>query len=161
MPEQFHPQEIVKIAIKIEEKGKKLYGSFEEKATDPKLKEMWCYLKDQEEEHRKTFARMLEHISDYIVYEFSPGEYDAYLAGIASEQVFTPELIEEKTKQGFSSDIEAVDFGIRIEKDSIFIYMALRPYVAVDKQEALDKIIQEEKQHYLNLMSVKKSLEAK
>ena len=161
MTEQYHPQEIIKIAINIEEKGKELYASLEEKSNDLKLKEMWRYLKDQEEEHRKTFTQMLEHISDYIVYEFSPGEYDAYLAGIASEQVFSPKLIEEKTKQGFSSDLEAVNFGIRIEKDSILVYMALRPYVAVQKQEVLDKIIQEEKQHYLNLMSVKKSLETK
>jgi len=160
MAQDFHPQEIIKIAIKIEEKGKQLYGDLEKKATDPKLKEMWRYLKDQEEEHRKTFTQMLQHISDYIVYEFSPGEYDAYLAGIASEQVFSSKIIEEKTKEGFSSDVEAVDFGIGIEKDSILVYTALRPYLAAEKQEILDEIIQEEKKHYLDLVSIKKSLVA-
>ncbi|MCM8773168.1 MAG: ferritin family protein [Candidatus Omnitrophica bacterium] len=150
----FSPQEILRIAIKVEENGKKLYEILENKSKLEKLKGMWRYLKEQEDIHRNIFKQMLENVGDYIVYEFSPGEYDSYLSAIASDYVFTQNLIEEKIKDLFTSDIEAVDFGIYIEKQSILVYSSLRDYVIKDKQYVIGKVIDEEKNHLsqLNLM---------
>ncbi|HIE35700.1 MAG TPA: rubrerythrin family protein, partial [Candidatus Omnitrophica bacterium] len=47
------PQEILKIAIEVEENGKKLYETLEGKAKDEEVKKVWKFLKEQEEEHRK------------------------------------------------------------------------------------------------------------
>ncbi|MCM8824104.1 MAG: ferritin family protein [Candidatus Omnitrophica bacterium] len=150
----FSPQEILRIAIKVEENGKKLYEILENKSKLDKLKGMWKYLKEQEDSHRNIFKQMLENVGDYIVYEFSPGEYDSYLSAIASDYVFTQNLIEEKIKDLFTSDIEAIDFGIYIEKQSILVYSSLRDYVIKDKQDVIGKVIDEEKNHLsqLNLM---------
>ncbi len=101
---------------------------------------------------------MLNKIGDYIVYEFSPGEYEAYLKAISSQYIFTQELIEKKTKELFSSDDEALDFAIGIEKDSILTYNALREYVLTEKQPVLDKIIDEEKRHLAQLVMLKHEL---
>jgi rubrerythrin len=151
----FSPQEILRIAIKVEENGKALYGALESKTKDEKLKKMWQYLKEQEEEHRKTFQGMLDNVGDYIVDEFRPGEYEAYLRAIASGYIFTQELIEKKTKELFSSDLEAVEFGLYIEKESILTYSALRDYVLTAKQPVLDKVIDEEKKHLVQLTLLK------
>ncbi|MBN2119497.1 MAG: ferritin family protein [Candidatus Omnitrophica bacterium] len=158
MAEQISPQEILKIAIKVEENGEKLYQALEAKAKDRKLKDLWKYLAGQEEEHRKVFSRMLDNITDYIVYEFSPGEYQAYLKAIAASYVFTQGLVEKKINQGFRSDIEALDFAISIEKESILVYTALKDYVITAKQEILDRVINEEKSHFTQLSSLKQSL---
>jgi rubrerythrin len=155
MTNTFNPQEILKIAIKVEEEGKNLYHILEEKAKDDQLKEMWRYLKEQEEVHRQIFQKMLERSGEYIVYEFSPGEHDAYLNAIASSYVFTQELIERKTKELFTSDLDAIEFGIYVEKESILTYSALKEYVLADKQPVLDKVISEEKKHLTQLMSLR------
>jgi rubrerythrin len=149
------PQEILKIAIKVEEEGRNLYHILEKKAEDKQLKEMWQYLKEQEEEHRAIFQEMLDKSAEYIVYEFSPGEYEAYLSAVASSYVFTQELMKQKTKELFASDLEAIDFGIYVEKESILTYSALKEYVLADKQPVLDKVISEEKKHLTQLISLR------
>ncbi len=37
----------------------------------------------------KPFHQMLDNIGEYIVHEFSLGEYEAYLRAIASEYILT------------------------------------------------------------------------
>ena len=157
MENNFSPQEILNIAIKVEENGKTLYGSLEKKAKHDDLKALWRYLKEQEEIHRKVFQEMLDNAGDYLVYEVNPGEYQAYLRAIASEYIFTQELVEKKIKEGFSSDIEALNFGIGIEKESILTYSALREYITIDKQSVLDKVIDEEKWHLAKLSALRDS----
>ena len=151
----FNPQEIVKIAINIEENGKKLYEALEDKAKDRKLKSMCKYLKEQEEVHRQIFQEMLDNIGEYIVHEFSPGEYEAYLRAIATEYIFTQEIINGKVKEGFCSDLEAVEFGIFVEKESILTYSALREYMLAGKGAVLDKVIGEERKHLIDLIVLK------
>ncbi|NQT28094.1 MAG: hypothetical protein HQ570_00675 [Candidatus Omnitrophica bacterium] len=158
MRNNFNPQEIVKIAISIEENGKELYEALEDKARDKKLKTTCKYLKEQEEFHRKLFQEMLDNIEEYIVYEFSQGEYEAYLRAIATEYIFTQEIIRGKIKEGFRSDLVAVEFGIFIEKESILTYSALGEYMLAGRQAVLRKIIDEEKKHLIDLIAIKDSL---
>ena len=158
MRNTFNPQEIVNIAINIEENGKKLYEILETKAKDQKLKATCKYLKEQEEIHLKFFQEMLGNIGDYVIHEFSPGEYEAYLRAIASEYILTQEIIRVKIKEGFHSDLEAIEFGIFVEKESILTYSALRDYVLAGKKEVLDKVINEERKHMTDLIALKNLL---
>jgi len=159
MKEPFSPQEILKIAVNVEKNGRKLYEILEGRAKDEKTKNIWKYLKEQEETHIQTFEGMLDNIGSYIVYEFNPGEYEAYLRAIASEYIFTLELIDKKIKEPALSDTEAVDFAVRIEKDSILTYSALREYILTEKQAVLDKVIEEEKKHLADLILLKTQMQ--
>ncbi|MDD3296943.1 MAG: ferritin family protein [Candidatus Omnitrophica bacterium] len=161
MLEKFNPQEILKIAVAVEENGRKLYENLEKKAKGQELKQMWKHLKDQEAEHIKVFEQMLENLKDYLVVEFNPGEYEGYLKAISFEFVFTRQLIEEKITEGFSSEVQALNFGIHIEKKSILVYSALRDYLLQAKQPVLDKVIEEEKKHLIELTEFKKRIEEK
>ena len=155
MKEGFNPQEILKISINIEENGKALYGALEEKAKDEQLKELWRYLKDQEEEHREVFTEMLDNLGDYIVHEYASGDYDSYMRAIASNYVFTQDLVEKKKRELFDSDKEAIDFGTYIEKESILTYQALKDYIKLDKQEVINRVIDEEKKHLARLIDIR------
>jgi rubrerythrin len=155
----FSPQEILRIATKVEENGKILYGNLEQKANNNKaLQQTWKYLKNQEEIHRMIFQNMLDSIGDFIVPEFTPGEYDTYVTAVASEYIFTQELISEKIEKDFASDLEAVEFGIYIEKESILTYSALREYILAEKQAVLDNVIAEERRHLVTLTAIKSTL---
>jgi len=158
MVEKFNPGEILEIAVKVEETGKKLFGALEVKAKDEKIKKVWRFLKEQEENHIEVFKDLLTKVEDYIIYDFSGGDYDSYLRAISSEYIFTQKTMEKKLHQEFSSDIEAIDFGIHIEKESIFTYSLLREYVAKEKLPIIDKIIEEEKSHLVRLVSLKEDV---
>ena len=93
--QQYSPGEILKIAVEVEKNGKKLYEALALESQNKKLKELWLYLKEQEESHQKVFQEMLDNQKDYIVFEFSPGEHQAYLGAIASEYIFTQDLIKK------------------------------------------------------------------
>ena len=159
MDNNWSPQEILDIALKVEENGEHLYAKLEEQAEDEKLKNVWKFLKEQEIGHQSKFREMLERAGDYLVSEFGPGDYDAYLRAIASAYIFTPELIKKKTEELFSSNQDALDFGLQIEKESIHLYTALKEYVLSDKKEIMDSIIREEKKHAVVLTEFKKTLE--
>ncbi|MBU2103231.1 MAG: ferritin family protein [Candidatus Omnitrophota bacterium] len=157
----FNPEEILRIAITVETNGKALYGTLEANAREEKIKETWRYLKEQEGVHQKIFQEMLDKGGDFIVAEFNPGEYDAYMRAIASEYVFTQNMVSKKVKEGFVSDMEAVDFGIYVEKESILTYSALRAYILPVKQAVIDKVIDEERKHLVDLTNIKRSLQKK
>ena len=158
MDKNFNVSEILRIAVNVEKAGQKLYSVLETKAGNEDLRQTWRYLKEQEEEHQRIFQEMLDNIGDYIVEDFSPGEYDAYLSGTAQSYIFSQKLIEEKVKQEFSSDLEAVEFGISIEKDSILTYTAFKEAVKPEKKEAIDNVINEEKKHFVKLSALRKIL---
>lgn len=154
----FSPQDILRVAIEVEKNGMGLYEVLEGKAQDEKVKKIWRYLKEQEEIHAKNFQQMLDNVGDYLVHEINRGEYSAYLNAIASEYIVTQELMEKKKKEEFNSDLEAVNFGIYIEKESILTYSALKEYMLTAKQGELQRIIDEEKKHLADLTLIKKSL---
>lgn len=155
MYDNYSPQEILKIAVKVEESGRKFYEGLENKTKNQEVKELCAYLKRAEERHAKTFQEMLDNLGDYIIHELAGGEYESYLRAIASEYVFTQELMEKKAKEGFNSETQALDFGIKVEKDSILVYSALKEYVLTAKQAVLDKVIEEEKKHLIQLSLLK------
>lgn len=158
MENRFSIQEIVKIAIGVEERGRNLYAALENKTSDRKVKEIWNYLKNQEERHRRTFAEMINAMDDYAVVEFGPSEYEKYLQALASEYIITDKLTERKIREGFDSDLQAVDFAIDIEKESILVYSAMREYIVSAKQPVIDDIIKEERVHLVDLIGLKDSL---
>jgi len=159
MLENYNPGEILKIAVEVERNGKDLYALLELKSQDSQARQIWAYLKQQEEVHQRTFQEMLSHQKNYLIVEFSPGEHESYLRAIASEYVFTQDLIKKHIKAEFSSDIEAVNFGISVEKISILTYSALREYIKKDRLAVLDKIIDEEKNHLAKLKGLKRTIE--
>jgi rubrerythrin len=154
----YSPQEILRIAVQVEEAGEKLYAKLEYEAKDVAITKIWNYLREQEHLHRDAFQKMLDNVGDYIVDNLNPGEYDKYIKAIASEYVFTPDAIEKKIQEGFSNDFAAIKFAIGMEKESILVYEAIKEYVSLNRQEALDKIINEEKKHLADLIVLKASL---
>ncbi|MCF7908470.1 MAG: hypothetical protein K9L86_06340 [Candidatus Omnitrophica bacterium] len=155
MLQQYSPGEILKIAVEVEKNGKDLYEALASESQDEKTEQLWSYLKEQEEIHRELFQKMLDNQKDYLIFEFSPGEHQAYLGAIASEYIFTQGLIKKFISQRFENSNQAIDFGISVEKISILTYTALREYIKKDKLAVLDKIIKEEEKHLVQLKNLK------
>ena len=155
---KFSPQEILRIAIVVEANGRQFYEDLENKAKDDKVKEVFRFLKEEEIAHGQAFQRIIEMKEDFMIYEFSVYEYEAYVKAIASLYIFSQELIENRIAVPFDSEIDAVDFGIQIEKDSILTYLTLADYILPVKQSVLYKIIDDEKKHLVKLTDLKKYL---
>ncbi len=149
--------EVYQIAIKIEENGIKFYTIWSKRLKDKKLKDIFSALAYAEVEHKKIFDKMLNEIEDYQPKEAYPEEYFLYLRAYADGLIFKIEEVEKKLKQ-IKTVKKALDFAIEREKDSILYYQEVKKILPNQQQNEIEKIINEERKHFLDLTHIKNSL---
>jgi len=154
----FKAGEILRVAVRIEENGERLYRHAAGLADDRKLKDLFAFLASEEAKHKKTFAEMASGLEAYEPPESYPGEYLAYLRAYADNLVFPADQMEEELEDMYDVD-EAVEFALQREVESILYYIEARALVPKAQADAHDKIVAEERRHYLKLVEVKKSLD--
>jgi rubrerythrin len=154
----FTGSELLNIAISIEKNGAAFYGSLVELAGDGEAREMYRQLAAKEREHMDIFQKMLASVADYQPPETFTEEYDAYLKALVDSAVFTNDQVARETAQKAGSDMEAIQIGLRAEKDSIIFYYEMREVVRKQEREAVDRIIEEEKSHVRQLLDLQKRL---
>jgi rubrerythrin len=153
----FNAGEIVDLAVKIEENGLNFYRSFADTLDSEKAKNVFNLLADEESKHRETFSKMLQSVEKFEPPTSYPDEYFAYLQAYADSVIFTPDDLKRKV-ESISSSRDAIEFGIRRELDSILYYQEMKSFVPESQKETVDKIIAEERNHFLKLSSMKKEM---
>ena len=153
----FDVTEIYQFAVQIEENGEKFYWAMVEKFDDPKVKELFGFLAEEEVRHEKVFKEMLAKIEDYSPQESYPGEYFDYLHAYADNLVFTLDKIDEGISS-VNTVNEALQYAIGKELDTILYYHEMRNVVPKHQQEMVDKIIDEERKHVVQLTEMKRQL---
>ncbi len=153
----FNAGEIVDLAVKIEENGLHFYRSFANTLDSDKAKSVFNLLADEESKHRETFSKMLQSVEKYEPPTSYPDEYFAYLQAYADNVIFTPDDLKRKV-ESISSSRDAIEFGIRRELDSILYYQEMKSFVPESQKDTVDKIIAEERNHFLKLSSMKKEM---
>lgn len=151
----FNVSEIYQFAIKIEENGEKFYREFSEKFDDKEIKALFNLLADEEIKHKNTFEKMLSKIENYQPRESYPGEYFSYLKAYAENIIFNVDELKSKVSK-ISSVIDALNFAIEREWDSILYYQEIKIYVDEDRRNLIDRIIMEERNHFVRLNEAKR-----
>ena len=154
----FAGSEIVEIGIQIEKNGRDFYNILTKNSKDKKAGDMFKLLAGEEEKHIVMFSKMLNSVQKYEPQETYPGEYFAYMNALASEYVFTRKDKGAEIAKQIKSDREAVETGIRFEKDSILFYFGIKESVPVDDQRIINELIVQEKDHLRQLTDLKKNL---
>ena len=60
--------------------------------------------------------------------------------------------------RAIKDEASAIDFAIRRELDSLLYYREIRELLPADRKEAIERIILEEKKHFMKLSEMKKRL---
>jgi len=158
MPRMFDTSEILEFAVRIEENGEAFYRRMAQKSKEEKIKNLFNYLADEEIKHRKAFGEMLAKIEQYEPPESFPGEYFQYLRAYADEHIFTQAKTGLLTAEKMKSAKEAVEFALGAELDSILYYLEAKNLVPESQKAIVDKVVDEERHHYLKLLEIKKGL---
>ncbi|MCS7181290.1 MAG: ferritin family protein [bacterium] len=154
----FNISEIYQFAIKIEENGEIFYRKVAQNTKNKEVSDLFIFLADEEVRHKRIFEEHLSKIENYEPPEIYPGEYFAYLKAYAEELIF-PKNIEKELKR--EDILEAINFGIRRELDSIMYYLEIKDLIPETQHLELDKIIKEERSHFVRLSNLKKQMERK
>jgi len=145
--------EVFQFAIRIEENGEKFYRKSAEKLAREDLKNIFNFLADEEIRHKEVFTNMLRKIETYQSTEKYPEDYFAYIRAYADRIVFSEKDLEKKLST-IEEIVDVVDFAIRKELDSILYYQEVKRLVPERYHELLEKIVNEERKHFLKLSRV-------
>jgi rubrerythrin len=157
MPIIFDISEIYQIAIAVEENGIKFYSLWAEKTKNKKIRELFSTLAEMEVEHKKIFEKMLSEIKKYEPEGAYTEEYFLYLKAYVDGIIFNfDELRRQASKLKTIS--QALTYAIQREKDSILYYQEAKNIVPKHQADELEKIINEERRHLLDLSYIKKTL---
>ena len=155
MPEFFDSSEVIRIAIRIEQNGEEFYRQAAVNIGDVAAKDLFHYLAGEEVKHARLFQKFLEEVEDYTPPESHAGEYMEYLAAYTKDFVFTQEKKGVLAAGSVKGVKEALEFALKVEVDSILYYIEAKNFVPEHKRLVLDKIIEEERRHYLKLWELK------
>jgi rubrerythrin len=146
----FEPSEVFQFAIRIEEGGEKFYRGMASRIENTEVKSLFAALADDEVRHKKTYQGMVSKIEEYEPVESYPGEYFSYLRAYADNIIFTPQRMEEEMKK-IKDAASALKFAIDRELDSILYYQEVKNLVPKNQRSEIDKIIEEERKHFMKL----------
>lgn len=155
MPELFQASELLEAAIRIEENGEAFYREIRRTLKDAKAAELFDYLAKEEARHAGIFSEMLQKNGTYKPDDENyPGEYRAYLKTFADHNIFNNKNAGQLLATRMNTPDEIYNFAIRIELESIVFYMDSKDYVPQTQAAVIDRIIKEERSHYLKLITL-------
>jgi rubrerythrin len=151
----FSGTEIVEVAVQMEKNGNRFYSVFAKRLKDKKAKGLFSYMAEEELRHMRNFKDILSSVQDYQPKESYPQEYFSYLNAVAGDYIFLKnKKMEEKIKK-IIAEIDAVDFSLGIEKDSVLFYEEIKNTILANDRGIIDKIIEQEKNHIIKLWDLR------
>lgn len=154
----FSGSELVEIAIGIEKNGLAFYRSLITPERSESARDAFKYLADQEEKHVEIFQGMLDKLGGYKPPEVYAQEHALYLKALVDSEVFSDARLSREMADKPVSDTEAIKVGLEAEKNSILFYSMMRDLVPERDREVVDRIIEEEKWHVVQLSHLKAKL---
>jgi rubrerythrin len=155
----FKPSEIFQFAIQIEKNGEQFYRHMAQKFEEPEVKDLFSALANEEVKHKAIYEKMVSTIEEYEPFESYPEEYFNYLRAYADTHIFTPKKLDEEMAR-INDATSALKFAIDRELDSILYYQEVKNFVPKNERNLIDKIIEEERRHFMKLSSCKASHDA-
>jgi rubrerythrin len=153
----FNAAEVFKMAIDIEENGRKFYLRARESVEDSEVNSLFEELAQQEVEHKKRFealkAQLPEAVASNTVWD-PDNEMDQYLRVMADEHVFVRSEDTEKELSRIKDVKDALKLAIEFEKDSVIFFLGIQDAVDAEKGKELIGILIKEEQEHLKRLSL-------
>ena len=159
----FNTDEVFQIGVQIETNGQKFYETIAKNTSDPSVQKLFLDLAKWESQHIELFKKLRQRLPDSAKRGdlFDPNqELHLYLKATADSHVFIRNKDIQKLASTCKTPIEALDFAVTFEKDSVVFYTTMKKLVPehLGKGE-MDTLIDEEISHIFLLTQKKKELE--
>ena len=140
-------QEIIDIAVRIEENGNEFYTNAAEMIGESNdTKSLFLDLAEKEILHISIFQKLADKF-DAESFDFQQGDASDYINHLAESHIFgKPDSGKELAKK-ITSPKEALEIAFKFENDSVAFYTELLKYARSDSKRLVQQIIDEEKEH--------------
>ena len=151
----FAAEEILDMAIRLEQNGEAVYRSAVEKIATPALISLLEWMADEEVKHAEWFLELKAETATLAKSPFVQEMGQEFINSILGEQSFS---LKEVDFSQIDRINDLIDILIEFEEDGILFYEMLQPFI--QDQETLgklDRIIAEEKHHIEQLREFRES----
>ena len=149
--------EILDIAIGIEDSGIEFYTTCADRFKNDSMKEIFLFLAKEEINHKHTFEKIRENAAKESG-NFTE-DYYLYLKAIGGGHIFKNKISVTDIIKNMKSPAEAVNKAFQDEKESILFYLGLKDMVPPKYgKDKVEQIIREERKHVIQLSAYRKKL---
>lgn len=143
----YSAQEIVNIAVRIEENGNEFYTLAAKMIpVNNDLKGLFTDLAEKEVMHIAVFQKLAEKF-DADSFDFEQPDDSEYVGHIADSHIFGKPEAGKKLAATLQTPREALQIAYKFENDSVSFYTELLKYTRSDSKAIVQQIIDEEKEH--------------
>ena len=140
-------QEIVDIAVRIEENGNEFYTAAADMISESNdIKGLFYDLAEKEILHISIFQKLAEKFDED---GFDFGEQDAsdYISHLAESHIFGKPDTGKNLAMTIKTPKEGLEIAFKFENDSVDFYTELLKHARSDSKKLVQQIIDEEKEH--------------
>jgi rubrerythrin len=157
MPVSYSLEKVFLLAERMETSGGAFYRQAAEAAANEDSRQFFLMLAQQEDGHRRTFARLRAQAADVPGDDVAQGTDDEavkrYLQAVAGEFMFDEALSAEDILAGDETIEDILWMAVKREKDSIVLYLGIIDAMGKEGDKRLvQKILSEEQSHLAELM---------
>jgi rubrerythrin len=147
----FNEIEAAKIAENMERNGLDFYQRAADRTKNPKVREVFLQLIEDEKTHLATFEELEEALQARRIEGAGytdDAEIGAYIDRLLQTQVFCEKCTVTGMLDQAKDDCAALTVGMQAERDSILFYQEMLDFVdSKEAKEAFEWILKEERQH--------------
>ena len=151
----FNADEIFEMGMDIEKNGKAYYNKAAELAKNPKIKEVFNYLADEEQKHWDTFKELRDALppkSSLPTVSDPDGQEELYLDAIVKSRLFNSEREAEEAAMRVENELEALRAALAFEKDTILFFQTMKSMTREDLgRDKIELLIDEERKHVIRI----------
>ena len=150
-------REAVEMAVRTEKLGVEFYTSMAGKFESERgLKDLFALLATMEMKHERVFTGLMEKIKDDVHFEWE--EAQNYFRAMMQSQFFFGAGKSLPSMDGVTTALEAVDFAIGFEKETILYFLGIRDAVAEADRALVDEVMAEETRHIAMLTKFRETI---
>jgi len=153
MQECISPEDVIKIALQIEQTGKAIYETALKQIQPPPLIELFQFLAKEEDSHITTFQKIYDEFKiTGEGFEVSRPEDMLYLETLAKSQIFQGKAINEVLRT--QEPLQLINLALSFERDALLFFMKLYRMVCAKDRELISQLIKEEEGHIVKLTEI-------
>lgn len=140
-------QEIVEIAVRIEENGNEFYNAAAAMTTgNDEIKGLFNDLAEKEIMHIAIFQKLAEKF-DADTFDFADQDASDYINHLAESHIFGKPDAGKQVAETIKTPREGLEIAYKFENDSVAFYTELLKFTRSDSKKLVQQIIDEEKEH--------------
>ncbi len=153
----FQVSELLGMAVKDEVVGEAFYNALAENCSDKHVAAKLQAIAAQERHHAARFGELQSELKAAKVHEEHSGQYEQYVNALLENRAF-PEPKAAIAKAKKVCLLEGIEIAAHMEKDTLLFYEEMLNYVPKSHHKFVDEIINEERNHLMELTTLRSSL---